>query len=580
MKPLEFSGTDRAAVYRVIRERRDIRRQFTGAPVPPEALRRVLEAAHLAPSVGFSQPWDFIVVRDLKTRARIKDLVRQERAAFAATLPQDRARLFREIKIEGIVESSLNLCVTCDRTRGGRHVLGRHAIPETAAYSTCLAIANLWLAARAEGIGVGWVSFYRKDELAQILALPPQLDPIAYLCVGPVTGFPPLPDLQAHGWEQRRSLRSHVFDERWGVSSQLFERGGESVLEARVRELATDVAPVDPAAAAAARLRQDHLTKPQGSLGALEEIGVRLAGIARRCPPPVPARPAVVVAAGDHGVLSQGVSPWPREVTAAMIEGFCSGHAAVNALARVVGAQVSVLDVGVATDLPAHPRLRSARVRAGTDDLSERPAMTREEACRAILAGAGLAEELIVSGVDLVITGDMGIANTTAAACLIAAFTGREPRQVAGRGTGIDDATWELKVKVVEAALRLHNPDPADPIGVVAAVGGLEHAALAGAILAGAAGGVPVVLDGVNAGAAALIAQAIAPACIGYVFAGHRSVEPGASAALDHLGLDPLLDLRMRLGEGTGALLALPIIRCAAAVLNDMATFEEAGIPR
>lgn len=580
MSRLEFSGTERAAVYRAIRERRDIRRQFTGAPVPDETLRRILEAAHLAPSVGFSQPWDFIVVRDQQIRSRIKDLVRQERAAFAASLPQDRASLFREIKIEGIVESSLNLCVTCDRTRGGRHVLGRHAIPQTAAYSTCLAIANLWLAARAEGIGVGWVSFYRKDELARILALPPQLDPIAYLCVGPVTGFPPLPDLQVQGWEQRRSLRSHVFDERWGVSSELFGRGGEVMLEARVGELACDIAAVDAAAAAAARLRQDNLTKPQGSLGALEQIGVRLAAIARRCPPPVPTRPAVVVAAGDHGVLSQGVSPWPQEVTAAMVAGFCAGHAAVNALARVVGAQVTVLDVGVATELPAHPRLRSAKVRAGTDDLSERPAMTREEASRAILAGAGLAEELIVSGADLLITGDMGIANTTAAACLIAAFTGRPPREVAGRGTGIDDATWERKVKVVDAALRLHKPDPADPVGVVAAVGGLEHAALAGLILGGAAGGVPVVLDGVNANAAALIARAIAPGAIEYVFAGHRSVEPGASAALEQLGLDPLLDLQMRLGEGTGALLALPIIVSAAAVLNDMATFEEAGISR
>ena len=185
--------------------------------------------------------------------------------------------------------------------------------------------------------------------------------------------------------------------------------------------------------------------------------------------------------------------------------------------------------------------------------------MTREEAARAILAGAGLAGELIESGVDLLITGDMGIANTTPAACLIAVFTGREPQEVAGRGRGTDNATWDLKVKVIEKALRLHTPDPSDPVGVVTAVGGLEHAALAGLILAGAARGVPVILDGVSANAAALIAQAIAPVSIEYAFAGHRSVEPGASVALGHLGLDPLVDLQMRLGEGTGALLALPV---------------------
>jgi nicotinate-nucleotide--dimethylbenzimidazole phosphoribosyltransferase len=576
--PLAFVEADRAAVYRAIRERRDIRRQFTGEAMNEQTLRRLLEAAHLAPSVGFSQPWDFILVRDPARRQAVKRLVQEERAAFAGALQEDRARLFRDIKVEGIVESSLNICVTCDRTRGGRFVLGRHTIAETAAYSTCLAIANLWLAARAEGVGVGWVSFYRRDDLRRILGLPPHLDPIAYLCVGPVSEFPPLPDLEAHNWEHRRRLGSHVFDERWGCTSALFPGGGAMVVEDRIRELASDIGRVDARAAAAARERQDQPTRPAGSLGRLDEIGVRLAGIARRCPPPVPQRVAVIIAAGDHGVLAQGVSPWPKEVTAAMVAGFCSGHAAVNALAKVVGAEVTVLDVGVAGDLPAHPRLRHAKIRPGTDDCSQRPAMTRQEAARAILAGAGVAGELIASGVDLLVTGDMGIANTTPAACLIAAFTGRAAGEVTGRGTGIDDATWEVKVTVVDKALRLHAPDPADPIGVVAAVGGLEHAALAGMILAGAAAGVPVILDGVNADAAALLARAVAPLCIEYLFAGHRSVEPGASVALDHLGLEPLVDAGMRLGEGTGALLAVPVIRGAAAVLGGTATFDGAGV--
>ncbi|MGH2768794.1 MAG: nicotinate-nucleotide--dimethylbenzimidazole phosphoribosyltransferase [Actinomycetota bacterium] len=348
--------------------------------------------------------------------------------------------------------------------------------------------------------------------------------------------------------------------------------------EAQVYELAGEVSPPDPDAEAAARDRQDRLIKPPGSLGALEELGARLAAIAGACPPPVPERPALVIAAADHGVLAQGVSPWPREVTAAMVGAFCSGSASANALASVVGAQVVVLDVGVALPLARHPRLRSARVRDGTGDLLEGPAMSREGAARAMLAGAGLAEELVSSGFDLLVAGDMGIANTTPAACLAAAFTGRPAEEVTGRGTGIDDATFELKLKVVGEALRLHSPDPADPIGVVAAVGGLEHAALAGLILAGAALRVPVILDGVSAGAAALVARALCSESVRYVIAGHRSVEPGAAVALAHLGLEPLLDLSMRLGEGTGALLAVPLVRAAAAVLKRVATFEEAGI--
>ncbi|HEX2163861.1 MAG TPA: nicotinate-nucleotide--dimethylbenzimidazole phosphoribosyltransferase [Thermoanaerobaculia bacterium] len=350
-------------------------------------------------------------------------------------------------------------------------------------------------------------------------------------------------------------------------------------LEDRVRELAAEVEPADAAAAEAARELHRRLLKPPGSLGRLEDLGARLAGMAGRSPPPVPENPAVVVCAGDHGVLARGVSPWPEEVTAAMVGSFCAGGAAVNALAGTVGARVSVLDVGIASDLERHPRLRDAKVRAGTDDLSEGPAMSREEAARAVLAGAGVAEELVESGgVDLLVTGDMGIGNTTPAACLVAAFTGRPAGEVTGRGTGIDDATLEVKTAVVDRALGLHDPDPADPIGVLGAVGGLEHAALVGVILMGAVYGVPVLLDGVVSNSAALVARSLAANSTDYLVAGHLSVEPGAAVAMRKLGLEPLLDLRMRLGEGTGGLLAVPLVQAAARVMAEMGTLEEAGI--
>jgi nicotinate-nucleotide--dimethylbenzimidazole phosphoribosyltransferase len=346
-------------------------------------------------------------------------------------------------------------------------------------------------------------------------------------------------------------------------------------LERAVGELAASIEPVDAGAAAAAATRSEGQVKPPGSLGAVEQLGAQLAGIAGTCPPPVPADPAVIVAAGDHGVHAQGVTPWPQAITGAMVRLFCDGRAAVNAIAATVGARVAVLDVGVASEPVRHPRLRRARVRDGTADLSKEPAMTREEAAQAVLAGAGLAEELTGSGVDLLVTGDMGIANTTAAACLVAAFTGAAAETVTGPGAGADTATVARKTALVAEAVERLGAARTDPLGTLAAVGGLEHAALAGVILAGARDRVPVVLDGVSAGAAALAAAALSPAAAGYLVAGHRSTEPGATVTLGHLGLVPLLDLGLRLGEGTGGLLAVPIVLAAARVLRDMASIED-----
>lgn len=341
-------------------------------------------------------------------------------------------------------------------------------------------------------------------------------------------------------------------------------------------DAAARVVPVDDAAAAAAAAHQDRLTKPPGSLGRLEEAGIRLAAVAGRCPPPVPAPATVAVFAGDHGVLEEGVSPWPQEVTAQMVANFAAGGAAVNVLAGHVGARVVVVDVGVASELPPVPGLLRCKVRAGTANLADGPAMAVDEARQALDVGAGVAAELVAGGTRCLITGDMGIGNTTPSAALLAALTGRAPETVTGRGTGIDDSRWTHKVAVVAGAIARVVGRP--PLEVLAAVGGLEIAALAGFVVGGAAAKVPVLLDGVIADAAALVAAALVPDCVGYCFAGHRSVEPGSAVALDHLGLRPLLDLDLRLGEGTGACLALPVLQASARVLAEMATFDSASI--
>lgn len=352
-----------------------------------------------------------------------------------------------------------------------------------------------------------------------------------------------------------------------------------------LRRTVAAIAPASVPAVAEARARQERLTKPSGALGVLEDVSVRLAGLAGTCPPPLPAPAAVGVFAGDHGVHAQGVTPWPQEVTAQMVANFLAGGAAVNALAVQVGAHVVVVDVGVATPIPLPENaglpgrtFLDRKVRPGTADLSAGPAMTQDEAVTALEVGIAVAGQLVDEGYRCLLTGDMGIANTTPSAALIAAFTGADPADVTGRGTGVDEDTWRRKVDVVGAALRRHRPDPADPVGVLAAVGGLEHAAIAGFVLGAAARRVPVVLDGVIAGSAALAAHALAPACVDACIAGHRSVEPGHAVALRALGLQPLVDLQLRLGEGTGALLALPLVQAAVRALREMATFDAAGV--
>jgi len=559
--------------YRLAGARRDIRNGFRPDPVDDDVLTRVLAAAHQAPSVGLSQPWDFLILRDAAVRERVQRLAQAQRDAFAATLPSARALAFGRLKVEAIMESPLNLVVTCDSTRGGRHVLGRHAQPQVAEYSAVCAVQNLWLAARAEGLGVGWVSFFDEAELAAELGLPPHVRVVAYLCVGHVAEFPAAPELVLSGWARQRPLAWAVHEGRWG------RRGLPGA--ARASLLADTVAaigPPDGAAAAAARERQDQLTKPPGSLGFLEDLSVRLAAIAGQCPAPLPEPAAVAVFAGDHGVHAQGVTPWPQEVTAQMVANFLASTAVVNVIAAQAGAEVCVVDVGVAADLPAAPGLLPRKVRRGTADMTETPAMSLDEARQAVEVGIETARDLFAAGNRCLLTGDMGIANTTASAALIAAFTGADPAEVTGRGTGVDDQTLARKAEVVRRALERHRPDPGDPLAVLAAVGGLEHAALAGYLLGAAALRVPVILDGVIACAAALAAAAFCPDAVHCMVAGHRSTEPGASRALTALGLRPVLELDLRLGEGSGAVLALGVVQAAARVLRDVATFDSAGV--
>lgn len=343
------------------------------------------------------------------------------------------------------------------------------------------------------------------------------------------------------------------------------------------------IPPFDDLAADNARRHQATLTKPPGSLGRLEDIACWFAGATGRFPHRLPLQPAVLVFAGDHGVTAEGVSAYPSSVTLAMVANMVAGGAAINVLARSLGAPLHVVDVGCASE-PAVPREAPgvtyvpANVRRGTGNMRREPAMTRMQAEAALEVGRRVARKAIESGADVLIPGEMGIGNTTSAAALVSVFTGEPPIITVGGGTGMEGAALAHKVQVVQDVLERHRPVPGDPTGVLASVGGLELAAMAGAMLEAAAHRVPSILDGYLANAAALVARAIHPAVVPYLLAGHQSAERGAHAALHALSLAPVLRLDLRLGEGSGAALAIHLLRCALELQCHMATFQSAGI--
>ncbi len=342
-------------------------------------------------------------------------------------------------------------------------------------------------------------------------------------------------------------------------------------------EFAPIVAP-DAEVAAAARARQNRLTKPPGSLGRLEDLSVWVASCQGVCPPRQFRRPRVVVFAGDHGVTAAGVSAYPPEVTAQMVANFDAGGAAINVLAEAAGATVRVVDIAVDSDTPHSPSIGAHKVRRGSGNIAVEDALSADETAAAIEAGRRIADDEVDAGADLLIAGDMGIGNTTAATTLVAALTNTEPVAVVGRGTGIDDGGWARKTAAIRDALYRCRDSLTDPVALLRICGGADLAAMAGFCAQAAVRRTPVLLDGLVVTAAALAADGLAPGARQWWQAGHRSTEPAHAVALDRLGLEPIVDMRMRLGEGTGAAVALPVVRAAVATLASMATFDEAGI--
>jgi nicotinate-nucleotide--dimethylbenzimidazole phosphoribosyltransferase len=522
-----LADTDRDGLYRAIFARRDVRR-FRPDPIGADLLRRLLEAAHAAPSVGHSQPWRFVVVTDASTRDRAALMADRERLAQAAQLTPEAGRHLLDLQLEGIREAPVGIVVCCDRRAPAAGVLGRRTFQDADLWSCACAIQNLWLAARAEGLGMGWVTLFDPAELATLLALPDGVVPLGWLCLGWPDERPPDPGLERAGWSKRLDLEDVVVHERWPTGSQ--PRPPISKLRAPEQH-----------AVVAARDSADALLTPVGSLGVLDRVIDRVIALGHG----ELSGGTLVLAIGRHPVAELGVSAFSSTVTDEVLDAARAGRALGAVAATTVGLGVEIVDSGSSTgNLLDEDALEPERVQALVD--------------RGRTVGRRAAEQ------GLVALGEVGIGNTTVAAALAAVLLGLDSVDVVGLGAGSDTAILERKRQVVAGALRrarrARGDQVCEPLCALGCLGGPELALLCGVTLGAAEGGAPVVLDGLATSVAALCATRLEPGLSAYLVAGQRSRETAHQAVLTALGLEPLLDLRFRAGEGAGACLAASVV--------------------
>lgn len=513
-----------------MRGRRDVRR-FRPDAVPDQLLDRVLAAAHAAPSVGHSQPWRFVLVDDPGLRERAAVMADAERLAQAAELDPDSARHLLDLQLEGIREAPLGMVVCCDRRTPPAGVLGRATFPDADLWSCACAIENLWLAARAEGLGLGWVTLFRPSELAALLGLPDGVVTLGWLCLGWPDERPPAPGLERAGWSRRAPLSTVVFRNRWPEGT-----AEPAAPPSRLR------AP-SQAAVVGARDDADTLLTAPGSLGVLDRAVDRVVALGH----PELGSGTVVLAVGRHLVVELGVSPFEGTVTEDVLDAAHAGRALGAIAARAAGLDLTVVDAG-----------------GSTGNLRDHDPLTLKAATELLRQGEELGTRLARAG--LVALGEVGIGNTTAAAALAAGVLGLEAVKVVGLGAGADSDIVARKTEVVAAALTrwraagYTEADRASPTHRLAALGGPELALLTGVVLGAARAGAVIVLDGLATSVAALIAADAEPAVTAHLVAGQRSRERAHPAVLRRLGLEPLLDLRLRAGEGVGAALAAQLL--------------------
>lgn len=553
-----FESDVRQALYDVIDARRDIRR-YRPDFVAEEILDRVLTAAHHGPSVGHSQPWRFLVVTDASIRERAAVLADRERLRQADLLEPEAARRLLDLQLEGIREAPLGIVVCCDRRSAATGILGRATFQDADLWSCACAIENMWLAARGEGLGMGWVTLFQPADLAELLHLPEGVETLGWLCLGWPDERPPEPGLVRAGWSRRLPLADVVFRNTWP--------SGEDEPAAPISLLRAP----DQNAVVSVRDESDRLLTTPGSLGGLDRAVDRSAALGH----PHPDRGVLVIAASDHPVTRHGVSAYSATVTREVIEASLVGKSVGVSLAKAAGLSVVVADVGIDIKAGSLPGAYAARPNGFRGDLVDTAALEASDVVALIEAGRALATELATDH-GLIALGEVGIGNTTIAAALTCGLLQLPPNEVVGLGAGSDSAMVERKEQVVAAALaRAHAANPQfaqDPLALLAQVGGPEFAFLTGVILG--AKKATVILDGMATTAAALIAVRLEPATQSVLIAGQRSRERGHGALLIELGLEPLLDVRIRAGEGGGAVLATSLLKMALQARSLMARVD------
>jgi nicotinate-nucleotide--dimethylbenzimidazole phosphoribosyltransferase len=533
-----FDPARREAFYQILTSRRDVRR-FRPDPVPDDVIGRVLSAAHSAPSVGHSQPWRFVLVRDPVTRQRAAVLADQQRLAQAGALDEESGRQLLDLDLEGIREAPLGIVVCCDRRAAPLGVLGRATFVDADVWSCVCAVQNMWLSARAEGLGVGWVTLFQPSDLAALVGSPEGVLPLGWFCVGWPDERPPGPGLERRAWSRRLALHEVVLNESWPA-----ERSPAPPVS-RLR-------PPTPGAVVGARDQGDRLLSAPGSLGALDRAVDRVVSVGV----PADARGTLVLVGSDHPVAGLGVSAYSPEVTRHVADAAVAGQALGVVLADWAGLSSVVVDAGV--EGSPVPGARILRPEGPRGDLVDGDALSAADVERLLAGGAALGAE--VAGGGIVALGEVGVGNTTVAAALAAVLLDQGAAELVGTGAGADHAMVDAKRAVVDAvrrrAARRWPGGFADPRGALALSGGPEIAVLAGVVLGAAGAGAAVITDGLVTSVAALVALRLDPATSAYLVAGQRSRERGHQLVLAELGLEPLLDLRIRAGEGVGAVFA------------------------
>jgi nicotinate-nucleotide--dimethylbenzimidazole phosphoribosyltransferase len=616
-----FEISEKRGLYRAIFERKDIRTYKPDA-ISADVLERILDGAHHAPSVGFMQPWNFILIESPEKKRLVYNHFLDVNESSAKLFPGERNVKYRSLKLQGILDSPLNILVTCDTKRGGENVLGRTTIPQTDIYSTCLSIQNLWLCARAEGIGIGWMSLYIPEVISNIFSLPDYVIPVAYLTAGYAVEFPETPILESVGWRKRLPLDDVLFFNQWGknssgfmndISSDSADFDGNNLLfnlasitNDNFHQTASNPGLIDTAnhhfplngknvshncvSAVEFQKRNDNLTKPPGSLGKFEGLMEKICSIQQSVYPQSDIK-RIVIAASDHGIVEEGVSAYQKELTSKMVYQFLAGGGAISSLARQYGIGLYVVDAGVDHDFENASGLIDCKIRRSTRNMTREPAMSKEECDLAIARGIEFVQKL--GQTDILGLGEMGIGNSTSASAMASALLRLSPEEVTGLGTGVGPSTLIKKTEIIQKALEFHGYSvsidkvtPENANEILRIFGGYEIAFLVGVIYGanqhtdvnGAVKKIPVVLDGFITSVAALVAVINQPEIIDILIAGHLSKEPGHRLVLDRLGLAPVIDMNMSLGEGSGAAFAIGLLDGSIRIMRELKTFEEAGI--